>query len=82
MFSELAHKPALVPLPVQVVVLPEAPAGAATKPNEMLSATAVATTATDDLKRVQNRLSIFMVPSPCPIAMSGSPLTGTSPHSE
>jgi hypothetical protein len=48
----------------------------------MLSAAAVATTATDALKRVQNRLRIFIVPSPCPIAMSGSPLTGTSPHSE
>ena len=77
MDSALPHRPALVPLPVQVTVPSEkpdgeAPAGTATKPNETLSVTAVAAMAADVLKRGPNRPKIFMVPSPCP-SVSGSP---------
>lgn len=79
--SELAHKPALVPLPVQVTVPLAAPACDPTIPKEMLRAVAVAAIAATARKRAQNRPRCFMVPSPCPIAMSGSPLAGTSYNS-
>ena len=71
--SELAHSPALVPLPVQVIVPLAAPACAPTIPKETLRAMAAAVMAATARKRVQNRPRIFMIPSPCPIALSGAP---------
>jgi hypothetical protein len=79
--SELAHKPALVPLPVQVIVPLAAPACDPTIPKDTLRAIAAAVIAVTARKRVQNRLKIFMVPSPCPINV-GLPLAGTSYNSE